>query len=225
MRLVLVLLVLGGVLMGPPRVWAILGIGDLVYDPANHETNIFTSFQALITAGQSILQSGYMLTNLESWGSSGYEMDSSGIRELVDETNQVLWDIRQVELQMRAIFGLEGAPESTMGLEDRLYEIRRIRAQAQADARRIQTLPKNIMKTIEDLGKLWGRILGILGEKQGSQQIQELLTRLNETEAQTGVVMAAFQNAVLTDAMEQPLIEESMARINRAVFLDYPARR
>ena len=85
--------------------------------------------------------------------------------------------------------------------------MRQIRAEAQRRARDIQTLPVRIKNVIGRIIGLWDRLMGVIGAKQTGQQVQAMLQQQTHIEAQTQVILAAYQQAVLTDMAERPLVE------------------
>lgn len=197
-----------------------------VIDAANLKSNTMTSLQTTITAIESVLQTGYMLMELEPWGSNpldgSFGSDITELDKIITETQGILFDIRAIQQQTARIFALTSATDNTRFLRDRLLEIRLARAEAQRRARDIQTLPIRIRNVIGRIVGLWDRIMGVIGAKQTGQQVQAMLQQMTHVEAQSQVILAAYQQAVLTDMAERPVIEESLQKINEQLMADWP---
>lgn len=197
-----------------------------VYDVLNHKVNTLTSLQSTITAIEAVLQTGYMVLELEPFGANPLETSFGGDLDELDtimtETQGILFDLRAIQQQTARIFALDSAPDSTHGLRERLFEMRRVRAEAQRRARDIQTLPVRIKNVTQRIRNLWDRLLGVIGAKQTGQQLQAMLQQMTHVEAQTQVIQAAYHQAVLTDLSERPVIEESIQRINEHLLADWP---
>ena len=215
---VVLLAVLWGV---PPGAQAQL----LVLDAANLVANEFTGLQSLLNVIQNVLQTAHMVTELTPYGDSGLgdlDADLAELDGIVQETHQVLYDIGEVERQSRALFGLDAAPSSTAELQARLWEIRRVRAEQLMQARRVQTLQATAVRTVQHIAHLMSRILDFLGQKQAMQNMSAQLAVLKQLENKQGVIVGAFQQAMLTGEQEKPLIEESLSRINVELLADWP---
>ena len=85
-------------------------------------------------------------------------------------------------------------------------------------ARRVQTLQARAVQTVGQILHLMSRILDFVGQKQAMQNLSANLTVLKTIETKQGVQVAAFQQAILTEAQEQPLIAESQARIKAKMW-------
>lgn len=184
-----------------------------------------TAVEQTLNTIEAVFQSSQWVLEMESFGDPGSRYGLEELDAIITQTQRVLWDIQALDSAIRRLFALEGAPTSTLALQQRLWEIRRWRSEQQAAARQIQTLPILVRRTIEDIRILWERILRITGNKQGHQQVQTLLVELNKTEARMEVSLAAYQQAMLTDAAEQTLIDESLELINAELFATMPGRR
>jgi hypothetical protein len=86
----------------------------------------------------------------------------------------------------------------------------------------MQTLQRTAMRIAERIVRLAERILEILGDRQGLQNIQAKLTTLSQTETQTGVLIAAYQQVQLDEPQEQALTDEALFRINEAIYATMP---
>jgi hypothetical protein len=184
----------------------------------------WTSLQQTLNTVEAIFQSAEWVLDLTPYDEHGAVFEPGVIEEMISRTQAVLWDISRIEAEIAAMFNIETAPDNTFMLQQRLLAIRQIRYQNQSAARRVQSLPSLVMQTLTDLKSLWARVLDILGGKQGHQQAQDLLVKLNETQVRSEMTMSAFQQAALVDAQEQTLIDESLKRINTAMFASVPRR-
>ena len=68
------------------------------------------------------------------------------------------------------------------------------------------------------------RIMQVLGAKQGGQQLQAMAQNMTLAQAQSQVIVASYQQAILTDLAERPLVEQSWDLINDALYQDWPRR-
>jgi hypothetical protein len=144
---------------------------------------------------------------------------------LLSETEMLLWDLRSLETQLAALYHLERAPDNTRALRDRLLAIRRARQERLTQAQRLQTLQRTALRIADRIMSLADRILDILGDRQGLQNLQGQLATISHTETQTGTLIAAYQQVMLDDPQEQLLIDESMDRINTTLLATLPGRR
>lgn len=208
-----------------PPAGAVVGVGDLVYDTANHIANQWTAAQATISAVETVAQTGFWLRDLASYDDTGVSQMAADLAELdaiLQQSQQVLWDIQYLEFQLRTLFDIHSAPDSTYGLNERLWQIRRVRYEQLAQARHIQALQQSAVRTIQDIIVLFERILGFAGEKQALQNMNASMSKLMQLETQQGVQVAAFQQALLTKEQEEPLVQESIHLINQQLMSDWP---
>ena len=191
-----------------------------VIDAANLVVNTTTSFQQTLNTVQSVLQTGYMIleiAGIEELAEDGsLESDLHTLVMLIDEGARVAWDLQSITQQVHALFDLNSAPATTLELSERLREIRRANMEAYTTAVRVQTLIKTAMHTVTHIIKLLNRISGFVGNMQANQNINESLASLKRLETTQLTTNAAFQRGMTMQAMEKPLIEESMEKIKDA---------
>jgi hypothetical protein len=183
--------------------------------------------QNTITALQSIqlvLDSALNLTGYGDTGLEGLESDMDQLTGIMTESEAILWNVHSLEQQVAFLFGLDTAPDSTRALRERLYEIRRYQFEQQMAARRIQTLQATAIDTVKRIIRLWERILDVLGEKQSAQVLQSQLTQLQYLHQKQTVTLAAYQQAQLAEMQQEPLIDESLERINDQLLSDWPGQ-
>jgi hypothetical protein len=209
--------------------WATTASGQLlVHDAVSNVNHTITATQTFITAAQSILLVADSALNLETLNDIGITHlgdDLGEINGTVEEFRQLLYDLQYLAREIPRLFGLEGAPDTSFGLDERLAEIRAFRNRAQQAAVQVQTLWRVIGRTVERLHAIAGAILKILGNKQGQQQLARPLLELNMLVARQGVAESAFHQAQLYDQLEQTLIDESTRRITTIIYSRLPRRR
>ena len=182
------------------------------------------SIQQALNTAEAIFQSLQWEFDLAGYEEHAITLDISAIEGLLGQTTTVLWDIQALNNTISRLFALESAPASSTGLQERLWEIRRHQFEVQTAARQIQTLGVQLQKTLHDIEILWGRILHILGGKQGHQQVQALMTQIHQTNARTEAAQAAFQQAVLSRMAEDLVIDQAIDQINEELFATMPRR-
>jgi hypothetical protein len=183
------------------------------------------ALQQTLNTIEAVFHSTQWVLDLTGYGSTGVEglgEDIALLRSLIGESEALLWDIRSLEAQTATLFGLDGAPDSTAGLRDRLLEIRRWRQARLTQAQRLQTLQHTAVRIVGRIIGILERILDIAGDKQGLQNLQSQVATLTHTEAQTGVLIAAYQQVALDDPQEQLLTDEALDRINEAIYATMP---
>ena len=189
------------------------------------ERTIWTSIQSTITAVQSVILVADSAMNLVSIGSSaleGLEATIADLNAILMDANGILFDIRRIEHETVALFALETAPASTTELQIRLAQIRRVCQEYLTMARRVQTITASAADILRRLERIWGRVLDIAGNKASGQQVQEALVQLNVQQTAHNAQVAAFQQAMLTQAQTEPLVTESVSRIKTNVRASWP---
>ena len=184
------------------------------------------AFQQTLNTVEAVFHSTQWILTLTGYEDTGlggsYHTDLDDLEGIISETQGVLWDAQSLMNDTTRLLGLDGAPQSTMALQDRLWDIRKIQYERKTKALQIQTLPKRVTNLVARIRNLGARILDILGEKQGSQQVQAMLQQVQYLEGQSQVIQAAYNNAMLTDSMEHQLIGQSLWHINEAVYSTMP---
>jgi hypothetical protein len=197
-----------------------------VIDAANLGHNSVTSFQSTVTAIESVLQSGYMVLELEPFGDTGLNGEFftklAELEAILAEGEHVIWDIESLLAQIRALYGLEGAPDNSTGLRERLYLIRRHKQSVFTYAQRVLTLQRTAIHTIRHIGSLLDRIVDFVGGKQARQNISAQLSVMTQLQNEQGVLTAAFQQSMLTELQEQPMVDEATQRINTQIYSTMP---
>lgn len=200
------------------------GAQVLVYDAANHQTNIFTGLQQHLNTVESVFHSLQWVEEMAGWEE---HIDGGGpgvapLENMIMESRQIFYDLELLRQQTNRLFALHTAPIGSTALGQRVAEIRRIRAEQQAKAREIQALGRTIFRMITNIRRLWERLLAMRGNKQGSQNIQHQLTRLNVTESELKAMISAYQQVELTEKQEEAVVAESLGLITDAVYATMP---
>ena len=198
-----------------------------VIDAANLTQTTWTSAQSTVIAAQAValvIDSALNLEGLNSTELSGINQEMQTLASIIQEGEGLMWDIRTLEVQMQWLFSLETAPDNTQALRERLWQIRRYQVNQQMHARRIQTIQNAAISAVNRIMRIADRILGVVGNRQGSQQIQAQLTNLQHLSNRQGVIIAAYQQAQLAEMQTAPLVEESTFLINEQLLTDWPGR-
>ena len=83
---------------------------------------------------EAVVHTGYWFMELEPWGRSPLEgsfgEDLVELEAIIAETQGILFELKVIQDQFTRVFSLDSAPDSTAALQERMWEIRRIRAEA-----------------------------------------------------------------------------------------------
>ena len=188
-------------------------------------THTASLFQQTINTTEALFHSTQWILELTGFDDTGVTLDDLlALEGLITQTQVVLWDLQSLDTTLRSLFALDSAPRSSGELQHRLAAIRGCQYEILAAAWRLQTLGSQLKKTVVDMRILWDRILRITGNKQGHQQTHALLTEIQKTHARAELSQAAYQQAMLSGAAEQLLIDASLERINSELFATMPRR-
>ena len=199
-------------------------VGTNLYQNTRHRrrNTVLTAIAAAETAANTILD----LTPLDEIITlQGIIEDVKVLADIMAQVEGLSNDVASLRAQIAALFGLETAPASTSALQERLAEIRRVRAQCYSYAMRLQTLMTTAIRTIEHLTALLTSVSTFLGAKQGMQTLVQVNMTISKTLTIQTTQTAAFQRAESVDKMEELLTIESLHRINEAMMADWPRRR
>jgi hypothetical protein len=180
-----------------------------------------------ITAIESVIQSGYMLLELTALGElvldgASWADDLARLQEVVHLSQTLAWDLSSVEAQFTALFALEGAPVTSVALAQRATEIRIVITQSYGYAMRAQTLMTSALRTVTHMLALLEAVGALIGNLQGHQTLGQTQLKLTQLLAEQAVITSTFQRAQTVDAMTQPLMQESLKRINEHMMADHP---
>lgn len=211
------------------QAWGVLGVGDIVYDPANHTTNILTSLQTTISAAQSVLQTGYMIVELtgieETLGAAAFLEDLALMSSFLSDARALAWDFQSIQSQVDRLFNPAMARSSSYELavwqsktDFTLWEV-------YSYATATQSLIATIHHTIDHMRSFINRIGVLLGNRQALQSINEAQAKLVQAQEKQAIMDAAFQRAESYQRMQEPFVNQSLSLINEAVYATLPRRR
>ena len=117
-----------------------------------HETAFQTTATAINTA-EIIANQVLDLTALEAWAldAGTWAADLQQIQALVLQAEGLAWDVESLDAQITALFGLEGAPMTSLEFRDRQQEIRHYMYLSWSYAMRTQTLVQTLLSTVDHL--------------------------------------------------------------------------
>ena len=78
------------------------------------------------------------------------------------------------------------------------------------------------LHTVTHMLALLEAVGGLIGNLQGNQTLGQTQLKLTQLLAEQEVITSTFQRAQTVDAMSQPLLQESLRRINEAMMADHP---
>jgi hypothetical protein len=219
--------------------WPLLMLISLACLPGRSEAAIFVeevgaqlvhtahiSVQSTITAVQSInqvLNQILELTGIEGLVlDGGWVGDVQAIGEIIALGQVLVWDLASLEAQIEALFGLEGAPNTAVALNERMSEIRVIIFQSYSYAMRAQVLMQTAFRTVQHLVALVERIGEFIGNMQANQTLAEKQAQMVQILSEQKVTTAALHRAQATEALQGPMVIESLRKINEAMMVDHP---
>jgi len=198
--------------------WAPIARAQLiVHDPPNWIVNTLTSVQQTLNTLEAIAHTAYWVLQITGFGGvldEEFWRDLRAIQAIAGDAAQVGRDIQSINAQLAALFDIGSGPTSAAGLAERQAAMRREIMRSHSAAMRAQTLVTTAKNTLNHLRSLISRIGDFLGEKQALQNINESLTTITRLEASSHTTVVAFQQAQTTQAMEAPMIQETIRRIN-----------
>jgi conjugal transfer/entry exclusion protein len=201
------------------------GIGDLVWDPTNWVQTSLTATQTTLTAintAEIIANQVLDLTGLEAWAVEGtLAADLQQIQALVVEAQGLAWDVASLNAQLTALFGLEGAPRTSLEFSLRQQEIRQFMYLSWSYAMRTQTLVQTLLSTVDHILGIYNILRGIIGNKQGLQSIGQNQAKATQILAELDLHTAAMHRAQSVQGINDPLILQSIQHINHGVLDDW----
>jgi conjugal transfer/entry exclusion protein len=184
--------------------------------------------QSTITAVQSVIQVANQvleLTPLDDMVLDGaWVEDMRQLEEVVAMGSHLAWDLASLDAQITALFALEAAPTTAEGLNAHMAEIRGVIVQSYSYAMRTQVLIQTALRTVGHLLALVDRVLVFIGNMQANQTLTEQHGKLAQLLTEQKVTTTALQRAQSVEALQTPVIIESLRRINEARMADHPRR-
>ena len=197
-----------------------------VFDAANFSANTATSIQSAVTAIQTVLLVADSVTNLLGIGSvsssNDIQSDQQALVAIINDAEGLAWDIQSLEIQLTMLLGLDGAPDSTWEFRRRMWELRRIRSEQYMKAMRIQMLMQTAVRIADRIVRIINNFAKVLGNLSGQQIANDELGQLVHIANNQQIMNAAFQRAEAERQAEEPLIIESIERINQNLMVDWP---
>jgi hypothetical protein len=185
-----------------------------------------TAVQSTISAVEAVFHSAKWVLEQSPFGELVAAEDLAAEVEqyqvLLDEAMGLGYDLGSLNTMVQTMFALDTAPGTTAELQARLWEVRRHVSQGYIYAMRTQTLLQTGQRAIRRTLRLYGRIMEVFGNLSGKQQLAEHLTQLVQLETEAKIASTAFQRAQSLERTTEPMILESLERINEGVMRTHP---
>jgi conjugal transfer/entry exclusion protein len=197
-----------------------------VIDTANLFQNTITAVQSTISAVEAVIHTAKWIieqTPLDELALGGeWAADMAQLEALVREAQALGYDVGSLMTMINTLFSLESAPDNTTDLQIRLFEIRRQVSLGYIYAMRTQTLIQTAIRTVNHLLRIFEQISALLGNLSGQQNLAQQLTKLVQLETEAKVSTTAFQRAQSLERITEPLLLESLERINTNIMRTHP---
>jgi conjugal transfer/entry exclusion protein len=197
-----------------------------VIDEANLVQNSITAVQTTISAVEAVIHTAKWIieqTPLEEFVMVGeLTEDLATLNALVREAQALGYDVGSLSAMVSGLFSLESAPVTTSELQLRLWEIRRQVHLGWGYALRVQGLIQTAIRTVNHALRLYEQIMSLLGNLSGHQNLAQQLSKLVQLETEMKVATNAFQLAQSLDRLTEPLVDESLDRINETIMSTHP---
>ena len=186
-----------------------------VYDAANFAQNLIQAVQLVFSVANQILE----LTPVEEIVlSEEYSADLEALGQILTEAQGLSCDLGSLQAQVTSLFRLESAPMSAQGFRERMAEIRRVTSESYSYALRTQTLIQTTLRTVQHLTRLVSAMGSFIGNMQANQTLSQVDSTLGKTLATLHVQTAAYERAQSVDRIAEPLMQESLHRINHELM-------
>ena len=197
-----------------------------VIDTANLFQNTVTAVQTTISAVEAVIHTAKWVieqTPLDELALGGeWAADMAQLEALVRESQALGYDVGSLMSMVNTLFSLDSAPDNTTDLQLRSVEIRRQVSLGYIYAMRTQTLIQTAIRTVNHLLRIYEQIDALLGNLSGQQNLAQHLTKLVQLETEAKVTSTAFQRAQSLERITEPLILESLERINTNIMRTHP---
>jgi hypothetical protein len=197
-----------------------------VIDTANLFQNTVTAVQTTISAVEAVIHTAKWVieqTPLDELALRGeWAADMAQLEALVRESQALGYDVGSLMSMVNTLFSLDSAPDNTTDLQLRLFEIRRQVSLGYIYAMRTQMLIQTAIRTVNHLLRIYEQIDALLGNLSGQQNLAQHLTKLVQLETEAKVTSTAFQRAQSLERITEPLILESLERINTNIMRTHP---
>ncbi len=202
-------------LLMPPLTHAQLPVTDV----GNLLQNTIQAGQAVLMVANQILE----LTGLEEIVlGDDFSSDLDDLRTIAEETRGLSYDVSSLQSQVTLLFSLDTAPNNASELRQRLAAIRRVVFDSYLYAMRTQTLLRTTLSAIRHLQRLAAAVGDLVGNMTANQTLVQLESTTNATLVRLQVQTAAYERAQSVERLTEPLIMESINKINTELMSDYP---
>ena len=185
-----------------------------------------TATQSVITAIEAVIQTANMFLELtpvdEIIVGGQIAEDLALLAEVLVSAELVWYDLQSLESQIATLFGLDTAPDTRAGLDERLLEIKQFYYRSLTFSMRTQALVMTMFRTVEHVSRLIDAVGALIGNMQGNQVHIQTNTTMSKTLAVMEVQQAAWQRADTVDRLSQGVILASLEKINLKRLADHP---
>jgi hypothetical protein len=204
------------------RAEAQLAVADVITEL---QTTI-TSIQATISAGEAVIHTAKWIIDQTGFDElmlgEDWSEDIGQLNALVMEAEALSYDIGSLESLLNSTFSLEGAPDNTTAFQEQQREIRRYVYQGYTYAMRTQTMIRTALRTVTHVLRIYEQVSAIFGTVSGHQNLAQSQAKLVQLATESKVTVTAMQRAQSLERINEPLILESLDRINEATMADHP---
>jgi len=192
---------------------------DLVQNSITASQSIVTAVHAVLSVANQVLE----LTPVEEVivGAQIAE-DLALLAEIVSTAELVWYDLQSLDMQITQLFGLDNAPHTRSGLEERILAIKQFYYQSLTFAMRTQTLLMTVFRTVDHISRLIDAVGALVGNLQGNQVLVQTNATMSKTLTVIEVQTAAWQRADTVQRLSEGVIKESLARIDDARWESWP---
>lgn len=189
-------------------------------------TDAANLFQNTVQAAQTV----FVIANqiLELTGLDGIVLgedlanDVTTLAALGEEAKGLTFDIATIQQKLKTLFDVNAAPNNSRALQARLAEVRRLTYTLYCDALAVQSLLQSSLSALRHLTRLIQGIGGLVGNHQSNQTLAQLDSTLTVELAKLRAQTSAYHRAHLVDRLSEPLILESIQRVNEQLMEDWP---
>lgn len=208
--------------------WGSTGETQLaVIDAANLAANSTTSFQSTITAIEAVIQTGLAIEELlpveEIVLAAEFAQTMALLFAILEEAHLLLGDIESIQAQIATLFALETAPNTPLGLEERLGEINQVIFDARSYAMRAQTLLSTLAGAVGHVVRLVEMIGILTGNHSSNAVLIQLTAVVNQQLATQTAMHATWQRQDILKHLGRDLVLASVTRIEAERWRDWPA--
>jgi hypothetical protein len=184
-----------------------------------------TAVQSTITAVESVIHTAKWIleqTPLDELAMGDeWAEDLAEMTALVREAQALGYNVGSLSSLIQSTFSLDSAPDNTTDFQLRLREVRQ-HVSTGGYALRTQSLILTAQRTVTHALAMYEKISELLGNLSSQQNLSQQLTKLVQIETEAKVTTNAFHLAQAMERLSDPLILESLDRINEATMATHP---